>query len=100
MSRASVPAAEQIVFLRATGNLSTGGTSIDVTDIVHPDNIEMAVRAARAIGLDVAGSDFLSTAISESYSATRGAICEVNAAPAFACTSRPARANRAMSPVQ
>jgi cyanophycin synthetase len=83
MSRASVPAAEQIVFLRATGNLSTGGTSIDVTDIVHPDNIEMAVRAARAIGLDVAGIDFLSTDISESYSATRGAICEVNAAPGF-----------------
>ncbi|HTF87518.1 MAG TPA: cyanophycin synthetase [Planctomycetota bacterium] len=83
LSRTSVPEVAQIVFLRATGNLSTGGTSIDVTDIVHPDNVEMAVRAARAVGLDVAGIDFLSTDISESYSATRGAICEVNAAPGF-----------------
>jgi cyanophycin synthetase len=42
------------------GNLSTGGTSIDVTDIVHPDNSEMAVRAVMAVGLDVGGVDFLS----------------------------------------
>ncbi len=83
LTRLSVPAAGEVVFLRATGNLSTGGTSIDVTDLVHPDNVEMAVRAARAIGLDVAGIDFISTDISESYSATRGAICEVNAAPGF-----------------
>ena len=83
LTRSSVPEAGSIVFLRATGNLSTGGTSIDVTDIVHPDNVEMAVRAAKAVGLDVAGIDFLSTDISESYSATRGAICEVNAAPGF-----------------
>ena len=42
-----------------TANLSTGGTAIDVTDLVHPDNAEMAVRAIRAIGLDVGGVDFL-----------------------------------------
>jgi cyanophycin synthetase len=83
LAKSSVPEAGRTVFLRATGNLSTGGTSIDVTDVVHPDNVEMAVRAAKAIGLDVAGIDFLSTDISESYSATRGAICEVNAAPGF-----------------
>ena len=49
----TVPPAGEIVFLRATGNLSTGGTAIDLTDVVHPDNREMAVRAAKAIGLDV-----------------------------------------------
>lgn len=83
LNRMSVPASGTIVFLRATGNLSTGGTSIDVTDIVHPDNVEMAVRAAKAIGLDVAGIDFLSPDISESYVSNRAGICEVNAAPGF-----------------
>ena len=50
----------QVVYLRSTANLSTGGTATDVTDVIHPDNREMAVRAVRAIGLDVGGVDFLS----------------------------------------
>jgi len=79
----TVPPAGDIVYLRSTGNLSTGGTSVDVTDQVHPDNREMAVRAAKAIGLDVAGIDFLCSDIAQSYKVTRGAICEVNAAPGF-----------------
>ena len=57
--RQTVPPAGEVVYLRSTGNLSTGGTAIDVTDIVHPDNREMAVRAVKAIGLDVGGVDFL-----------------------------------------
>ncbi|MEO8084363.1 MAG: cyanophycin synthetase [Ardenticatenales bacterium] len=82
-TRETVPATGEIVYLRSTGNLSTGGTAVDVTDIVHPDNREMAVRAARAIGLDVAGVDFLCDDISRSYAESGGAICEVNAAPGF-----------------
>jgi cyanophycin synthetase len=70
-------------FLRSTGNLSTGGTAIDLTDVVHPDNREMATRAAQAIGLDVAGIDFITVDISKSYREVGGGICEVNAAPGF-----------------
>ena len=81
--RDTVPASGEVVYLRSTGNLSTGGTAIDVTDSVHPDIREMAVRAARVIGLDVAGVDFLTTDIARSYVETGGAICEVNAAPGF-----------------
>ncbi len=81
--RTSVPPKDEIVFLCATANLSTGGTAIDVTDVVHPDNREMAVRAAGAIGLDVAGVDFLTDDISKSYKESGGAICEINAAPGF-----------------
>jgi len=77
-----IPAGE-IFFLRGTGNLSTGGTAIDLTDVVHPDNREMAVRAARAIGLDVVGVDFITSDISQSYRDVGGGICEVNAAPGF-----------------
>ena len=79
----SVPQDGQVVPLRSTANLSTGGTATDVTDIIHPDNRAMAERAVRAIGLDVGGVDFLSTNIAESYKAIGGGICEVNAAPGF-----------------
>src|SRR5271163_3508800 len=79
----SVPEPGRVVYLRSTANLSTGGTACDVTDIIHPDNREMAERAGRAIGLDVGGVDFLSKDITESYRAIGGGICEVNAAPGF-----------------
>jgi cyanophycin synthetase len=78
-----VPADGERVFLRSTGNLSTGGTATDVTDVVHPDNVEMAERAVKAIGLDVGGVDFLTTDITESYKDIGGAICEINAAPGY-----------------
>jgi cyanophycin synthetase len=81
--RDTVPAAGEIVFLRATANLSTGGTAIDVTDVIHPDNRQMAIRAIRAIGLDVGGVDFLTPDITQSYKDVGGGICEVNAAPGF-----------------
>ncbi|MFC4699533.1 cyanophycin synthetase [Glaciecola siphonariae] len=73
----------QIFYLRSTANLSTGGTAIDVTDIVHPDNRAMAVRAIKAIGLDIGGVDFLTEDISKSYKEIGGGICECNAAPGF-----------------
>ena len=73
----------EILYLRATGNLSTGGTAIDLTDVVHHDNREMAVRAAGAIGLDVAGVDFITPDITRSYREVGGGICEINAAPGF-----------------
>jgi cyanophycin synthetase len=79
----AVPAQGQIIYLRSTANLSTGGTATDVTDVIHPDNREMAERAVRAIGLDVGGVDFLSRNITESYRKIGGGICEVNAAPGF-----------------
>ncbi len=79
----SIPPAGRIVYLRSTANLSTGGTATDVTDVIHPDNRDMAERAVRAIGLDVGGVDFLSKDITESYRSIGGGICEVNAAPGF-----------------
>ena len=79
----TVPAKDEVVYLRSTANLSTGGTAIDVTDIIHPDNREMAIRAIKAIGLDIGGVDFLTKDIAESYREAGGGICEVNAGPGF-----------------
>lgn len=81
MTPASVPEAGETVYLRKTANLSTGGTAIDVTDVIHPDNRLMAERAIRAVGLDIGGVDFLTTDITQSWRDTGGAICEINAGP-------------------
>jgi cyanophycin synthetase len=85
----TVPAEGETVYLRSTGNLSTGGTAVDLTDAIHPDNAEMARRAARAIGLDVAGIDFITEDITRSHKEGGGIICEVNAAPGFRMHTNP-----------
>jgi cyanophycin synthetase len=79
----TVPGKDEIVYLRSTANLSTGGTALDVTDTIHPDNREMAIRAISAVGLDIGGVDFLTKDITLSYREAGGAICEVNAGPGF-----------------
>jgi cyanophycin synthetase len=81
MTRESIPAAGQVVKLRGNANLSTGGTSVDCTDLIHPDNAEIAVRAANAIGIDIAGIDIVTEDISKSIYETGGAVVEVNTAP-------------------
>ncbi|MDB5506814.1 MAG: putative cyanophycin synthetase [Devosia sp.] len=79
----SVPASGQTVMLRPTANLSTGGTAIDRTDEIHPDNALIARRAAQIVGLDIAGIDFVCPDIRKSVLETGGGIIEVNAGPGF-----------------
>jgi len=85
----SVPAAGEQVLLTLTGNMSTGGISIDRTFEAHPENIEIAEEAARMVGLDIAGIDFICPDITEPVRETGGAICEVNAAPGFRMHTHP-----------
>lgn len=75
--------AGQVLYLRSTGNLSTGGTAIDRTDVIHYENAQIAIRAAKIVGLDVAGIDFIIPDISRPVSEVGGGIVEVNAAPGF-----------------
>ena len=96
--RNTVPKDGETVYLRLTANLSTGGTAIDVTDTIHPDNRDMAIRTIKAIGLDIGGVDFLTKDITESYRETGGGICEVNAGPVSACMLRRVKARREMWP--
>jgi cyanophycin synthetase len=77
----SVPADGQRLRLRSAGNLSRGGTAVDVTEQVHPDNRRMAERVAQLVGLDVAGIDFLTTDVGRSWRSTTCAILEVNSTP-------------------
>ncbi len=76
-----VPPAGQIVYIRRNGNLSTGGTAVDVTGKVHPEVAARAVEAAKVIGLDIAGVDVIATDIARPLEEQRAAIVEVNAGP-------------------
>lgn len=71
----------EMCYLRATANLSTGGIAIDRTDDIHPDNIWVAQRIAKTIGLDIAGIDVVTTDISKPLREVDGVVVEVNAAP-------------------
>lgn len=77
----SVPERGRVVPLRENGNLSTGGTAIDRTERIHPENALIAVRAAGAVGIDIAGIDFVAEDISKSILDIGGAVVEVNTAP-------------------
>ncbi|HKX84240.1 MAG TPA: cyanophycin synthetase, partial [Pyrinomonadaceae bacterium] len=73
----------EVLYLKTTANISTGGTAIDRTDEVHPANVFLFERIARIIGLDVAGVDIIAPNVSEPLSENGGGIIEVNAAPGF-----------------
>jgi cyanophycin synthetase len=87
----SVPPQGVTVALRGNANLSTGGTAEDVTDLVHPDTKEICVRAAKKIGLDVAGIDIICRDIALPLDAQGGGIIEVNAAPGIRMHQYPSR---------
>ncbi|WP_299394942.1 Mur ligase family protein [Pelagibius sp.] len=80
-SRDSVPPDKEVVYLRGTANIATGGSAVDVTEKVHPSNRRMLERTARTLELDVAGIDFITPDISRPHREVQGAICEVNASP-------------------
>jgi cyanophycin synthetase len=85
----STPKAGEFVALRATANLSTGGTSIDRTDEIHPDNVTACEMAAGIVGLDIAGIDVLSPDISVPFRENGAVIIEVNAAPGLRMHTHP-----------
>lgn len=84
-----VPPNGEMVKLALTGNMSTGGISIDRTYEAHPDNVDIAEEAASVVGLDIAGIDFICPDITEPVRETGGGICEVNAAPGFRMHTHP-----------
>jgi cyanophycin synthetase len=79
----TIPNKGEIVYLKSTANLSTGGTSVDVTDMMHPENIFLAERISRVIGLDVCGVDIMAKNLTQPLKENGGVILEVNAAPGF-----------------
>jgi cyanophycin synthetase len=83
MTTETIPKNGEIIYLKSTANLSTGGTSVDVTDMIHPENIFLAERISRIIGLDVCGIDIMAENLTQPLKENGGCILEVNAAPGF-----------------
>lgn len=79
----TIPLRGEIVYLKSTANLSTGGTSVDITDMLHPENIFLAERISRIIGLDICGIDIMAENLTQPLKENGGVILEVNAAPGF-----------------
>ncbi|MBT5362624.1 MAG: cyanophycin synthetase [Candidatus Marinimicrobia bacterium] len=73
----------EILYLKTTANLSTGGTAIDILDSVHPANIHIAERAIKIIGLDIGGVNIVAPNVTTPLTENGGGIVEVNAAPGF-----------------
>ena len=86
----TIPKKNEIVYLKSTANLSTGGTSTDVTDMMHPENIFLCERISRIIGLDICGIDIMAPNLTEPLKVNGGCILEVNAAPGFRMHLAPA----------
>lgn len=87
----SIPPRGANVYLKQTANLSTGGTSEDVTEIIHPGNRIIAERVARTIGLDICGIDVVAKDISKLIDGINGAVIEVNAGPGFRMHTHPSK---------
>jgi len=79
----TVPKSGETVYLKSTANLSTGGTSVDVTDMMHPENVFLCERISRVIGLDICGVDIMAENLTQPLKENGGCILEVNAAPGF-----------------
>ncbi len=79
----SVIPVDDIVYLKSTANLSTGGTATDITDDVHPEVHYAAERIARLIGLDIIGIDLLAETLTRPLEEQSAAVVEVNAGPGF-----------------
>jgi cyanophycin synthetase len=86
----TIPSKDEIIYLKSTANLSTGGTSIDVTDLMHPENVFVAERIARVIGLDICGIDIMAPNLTQPLKESGGVVLEVNAAPGFRMHLAPA----------
>jgi cyanophycin synthetase len=73
----------EVLFLKDTANLSTGGTARDVTASIHPQNVFLAERIARLMNLDICGIDIVAEDITQPITKETGAVVEVNAGPGF-----------------
>jgi cyanophycin synthetase len=83
MTPKSIPSKGEMVKLKSTANLSTGGTAEDITEMIHPYNVFMAERISKIIDLDICGIDIMADDLTKPLNESGGAVLEVNAGPGF-----------------
>lgn len=84
MTVTSIPDVGQRVTLHQKINWGLGGTTADVTDDVHPDNVALFEEVARVLKAPIVGIDFIIDDISRSWKEQeRSGIIECNSMPFF-----------------
>ena len=84
LTRNSVPKTGQRVSLHQKINWAVGGTTTDVTNIVHQDNRELFEKVARVLQTSVVGMDCIFSDITKSWKEQeRCGILECNSMPFF-----------------
>ena len=81
LSESSVPDKGIRVPLRRIESTEWGGVDEDVTNLVHPENVRIALEATRLFCLNVAGVDIISPDIGVPWYENGAVINEVNFAP-------------------
>src|SRR5262249_46404555 len=76
-SPTSVPPAGERVLAHRKPHRMTGAADVDVTDLVHPDVVACAARAAQIMGIEVAGLDLVVSDISRPLEEQGGVVLEV-----------------------
>ena len=89
-----VPKKNEYIKLARRANVSSGGSYENVLANVHSDNLLLAIRAARAVRLDLAGVDIIMKDIKKSWLEVGATICEINAQPQIAPEAIPILTNR------
>lgn len=79
----SIPQNETWIPLRDIESGRWGGRDEDVTQIVHAENLYIALKASRLFGLSVVGIDLITSDISRPWYENGAIINEVNFAPLF-----------------
>jgi len=77
----SIPKINQLVPLRDIESTQWGGFDEDITNLIHPDNLNIAIKAAKLFGLCVAGIDIITPDISIPWYKNNAIINEVNFSP-------------------
>lgn len=78
-----IPLAGEKVFLRENSNISTGGDSIDYTDIIPQSYKRIAIKAAASVGAKICGVDMIIKNIKNPYPENNYAVIELNFNPAI-----------------
>jgi glutamate--cysteine ligase len=79
----TIPASEEVVYLRENSNISTGGDSIDFTDDIPDSYKQIAVSAAKALNVVITGLDMIIPDTAQDATPGNYAIIELNFNPAI-----------------
>lgn len=90
----SIPNENEVIYLRENSNISTGGDSVDLTDMVHPSYFVIAQKATEALGVNISGVDIIIEDIAQESSESNYSILELNFNPAIHIHTYPLEGQR------